>query len=268
MIGRHDPGLLAAMTGSLRHRGPDGDGLHVEGPLGLGHRRLAVLDLAGGAQPMTSADGQRVITLQRRDLQLRRAAPGAAGRRPAPAHPQGDTEVLLAGFTSTGASRACWRACAACSRSGCTTAHRETLWLARDHLGIKPLYYATLADGALLFGSEPKALLCCPEVDRGLDLESLDAYLDLFYIPPPRSIFAGIRQLPPGHWLRWCDGRSTLERWWDPQPRPPTRSFTASRPGPRRSSRCCARRSRCTPSPTYRSAPSSRAASTRPRSWP
>jgi asparagine synthase (glutamine-hydrolysing) len=69
-------------------------------------------------------------------------------------------------------------------------ADRETLLLARDRLGIKPLYYAVLADGALLFASEPKALLRCPEVDRGLDLTSLDAYLDLYYVPPPRSIFA------------------------------------------------------------------------------
>jgi asparagine synthase (glutamine-hydrolysing) len=218
MIGRHDPGLLTAMTGSLSHRGPDGDGLLVEGPLGLGHRRLAVLDLAGGAQPMTSADGQRVITFNGEifNYVALRQELLAAGQ---PLRTQGDTEVLLAGFAHWGFEGLLARL-RGMFAFGLYDRPTRTLWLARDHLGIKPLYHATLADGALLFGSEPKALLCCAEVDRGLDLESLDAYLDLFYIPPPRSIFAGIRQLPPGHWLRWCDGEATLGRWWDPQPRP------------------------------------------------
>jgi len=218
MIGRHDPALLAAMTTSLSHRGPDGDGLHVEGPLGLGHRRLAVLDLAGGAQPMTSADGQAIVTFNGEifNYVALRQELLAAGQT---LRTQGDTEVLLAGYQLWG-----FRGLLARLRGMFAFAlydrRTATLWLARDHLGIKPLYHATLGDGALLFGSEPKALLCCAEVDRRLDLEALDAYLDLFYVPPPRSMFAGIRQLPPGHWLRWHAGAATIERWWDPLPRP------------------------------------------------
>lgn len=218
MIGRHDPALLAAMTTRLAHRGPDGDGLHVDGPLGLGHRRLAVLDLAGGAQPMTSADGQAVITFNGEifNYVALREQLLAAGQT---LQTRGDTEVLLAGYQLWGLDGLLARlrgmfAFALYDR------RTRALWLARDHLGIKPLYHATLADRTLLFGSEPKALLCCPEVDRSLDFESLDAYLDLFYTPPPRSIFAGIRQLPPGHWLRWQDGEQQIHRWWDPQPRP------------------------------------------------
>ncbi|MBA3548176.1 MAG: asparagine synthase (glutamine-hydrolyzing) [Nannocystis sp.] len=217
MIGRHDPSLLAAMTASLRHRGWDGEGLHIDGALGLGHRRLAVLDLAGGAQPMLRADGQAVISFNgeifnyqalRRELL---AADQTLLR-------QGDTEVLLAGHQ-------CWGVAGLLARLRGMFAFalwdtsRETLLLARDHLGIKPLYYAVLADGAMLFASEPKALLCCPEVDRGLDLTSLDAYLDLFYIPPPRSIFRGIQQLPPGHILTWHKGQLQIQRWFDPTPR-------------------------------------------------
>ena len=216
MIGRHDPALLAAMTTRLAHRGPDGDGLHVEGVVGLGHRRLAVLDLAGGAQPMTSADGQAIVTFNGEifNYVALRQELLAAGQT---LRTRGDTEVLLAGYQLWGFEGLLARlrgmfAFALYDR------RTRALWLARDHLGIKPLYYASLPDGALLFGSEPKALLCCPEVDRGLDLESLDDYLDVFYIPPPRSIFAGICQLPPGHWLRWQDGEQQVARWWDPQP--------------------------------------------------
>ncbi len=218
MIGRHDPALLAAMTASLRHRGPDGDGLYIDGPVGLGHRRLAVLDLAGGAQPMRSADGQAVVSFNGEIFNYKalRGELLAAGQV---LRSEGDTEVLLAGYQHWGLAGllARLRGMFAFALYDLGT---RTLWLARDHLGIKPLYHATLADGALLFGSEPKALLCSREIDRGLDLDALDAYLDLFYVPPPRSIFRGIYQLPPGHWLRWQAGEQTIVRWWDPQPRP------------------------------------------------
>ena len=218
MIGRHDPALLAAMTASLRHRGPDGDGLHVDGELGLGHRRLAVLDLAGGAQPMHRADGRAVITFNGEIFNYQ-ALRGEL-LVDAPLRTRGDTEVLLAGHQRWGAAGLLARLRGMFAFALWDAAAR-TLLLARDHLGIKPLYYAVLADGALLFASEPKALLCCPEVDRGLDLTSLDAYLDIFYVPTPRSIFRGVRQLPPGHTLTWREGQVHIERWWDPAPRAP-----------------------------------------------
>lgn len=226
MVGRCDEALLAAMTASLRHRGPDGEGLHVERErgVGLGHRRLAILDLEGGAQPMASPGGELHITYNGeiynyQALQRELEAEGVHFRT------RSDTEVVLAA----------WR------REGPASLHRlrgmfafalwdrstETLYLARDRLGMKPLYFARLPPnaraprGTLLFASEPKALLCSPEVDRSLDLAALDSYLDLFYVPPPRSIFAGIEQLPPGHLLTWRDGQITIERWWDCVPRPP-----------------------------------------------
>ena len=215
MIGRDDPALLAAMTASLRHRGPDGDGLFTDGTLGLGHRRLAVLDPDGGAQPMS--DARRVVTFNgeiynfqalRRELLAADVALRTAG----------DTEVLLAGHRHWGL-RGLLQRLRGMFAFALWDAASRTLVVVRDHLGIKPLYYATLADGALLFASEPKALLCCAEVDRGLDLTSLDAYLDLFYVPPPRSIFAGVRQLPPGHLMTWREGQVAIERWWDAPPR-------------------------------------------------
>ena len=218
MIGRQDPALLAAMTASLRHRGPDGEGVHIDGPVGLGHRRLSVLDLAGGAQPMASVDGRAVVSFNGEiyNFKALRRELLAAGQ---PLHTQGDTEVLLAGYQHWGLHGLLARlrgmfAFALWDLSS------GTCVIVRDRLGIKPLYYASLPDGALLFASEPKALLACPEVDRSLDLVSLDAYLDLFYVPPPRSIFAGVRQLAPGHLLTWREGQVSIERWWDAPPRP------------------------------------------------
>lgn len=219
MIGRHDPALLAAMTASLRHRGPDGEGVYMDDTVGLGHRRLAVLDPTGSAQPMASADGRCFISFNGEIYNfhaLRRELLDAGQALKT----RGDTEVLLAGYQHWGLHGLLRRlrgmfAFALWDMSSGTCA------IVRDRLGIKPLYHATLADGALLFASEPKALLACGEVDRSLDLVSLDQYLDLFYVPPPRSIFAGIRQLPPGHLLTWRAGQVTIERWWDAPPRAP-----------------------------------------------
>ena len=217
IAGRHDPDLLAAMVAALRHRGPDGDGVYVDGPIGLGHNRLAIIDLVTGDQPMPSPDGRAVIayngeTYNYVALHAELAAAGASFRS------RSDTEVLLVAYQRWGVDMlhrlrgmfafALW------------DKDRETLLVARDRLGVKPLYYATLADGTLLFASEPKALLRCPEVDRGLDLTALDAYLDLYYVPPPHSMFRGIRQLPPGHYLTWHKGQVRVERWWDAAPRP------------------------------------------------
>lgn len=217
IVGRHAPDLLAAMTAALAHRGPDGTGLHVDGLVGLGHRRLSVIDLSLGAQPMLSADGRVALvyngeTYNFAALRSELVAAGATFRT------SSDTEVLVVAYQRWGAAMldrlrgmfafALW------------DANTDTLLVARDRLGIKPLYYAALPDGALLFASEPKALLRSPEVDRSLDLTALDAYLDLYYVPPPLSIFKGIRQLPPGHLLTWHKGQVIIKRWWDAAPRP------------------------------------------------
>ena len=219
MIGRHDPALLAAMTASLRHRGPDGEGTHVDGPLGLGHRRLAVLDPSGSAQPMASVDGRCHVSFNGEiyNFKALRSELLDSGQH---LRTRGDTEVLLAGYQYWGLHGLLGRL-RGMFAFALWDAGSRTLVIVRDRLGIKPLYYATLPDAALLFASEPKALLACAEIDRSLDLVSLDAYLDLFYVPPPRSIFAGIRQLPPGHLLTWREGQVTVERWWDAPPRAP-----------------------------------------------
>ncbi len=225
MVGLCDEGLLAAMTASLRHRGPDGEGTHVEPSrrAALGHRRLAIVDLAGGAQPMSTPDEALHIVFNGeifnyQALQRELVGAGAALRT------RSDTEVILTAWQREG--RAALERLRGQFAFALWDRSSGTLHLVRDRLGQKPLYYATLPGGALLFASEPKALLCCPAVDRGLDLAALDAYLDLYYVPPPRSIFAGIRQVPPGHVLTWREGQVTIERWWDCEPRPPDPRLT------------------------------------------
>lgn len=223
VIGRVDGEVLRRMTASVAHRGPDAGAVHVGDGWGFGHRRLSIIDLEGGAQPMSTPDRSAWVTYNGEiyDFAARRRELERAGHRFATSS---DTEVLLSGYREWGDAVveridgmfafAIWD----------TRARR--LLLARDRVGVKPLYYARLdacldgSDGpSLAFASEPKALLELPGVSRELDPTALDAYLELHYVPPPLSMFRGIRQLPPGHRLVWHDGQIRIERYWDAPPR-------------------------------------------------
>jgi len=214
IVGRVDADVLQQMTDTLRHRGPDAQGTHVGDRWGLGHRRLSIIDLDGGVQPMATEDGRYFVSYNGEiynfaDLRTELAEAGFVFQT------RSDTEVLLAAYAQWGDAMldrlngmfafAIW------------DDQERRLLLARDRVGIKPLYYAELAD-ALAFGSEPKALLPLPGVSRELDLVAVDAYLDLLYVPPPLSMFAGVRQLAPGCKLVWQDGETTVSRWWDARP--------------------------------------------------
>ncbi|MEX1363179.1 MAG: asparagine synthase (glutamine-hydrolyzing) [Nannocystaceae bacterium] len=218
LVGLADRPLLQSMTAALRHRGPDADGIAIGDGFGLGHRRLSIIDLEGGAQPMSSADGTcwlsyngEIYNFRELRAQLQRAGHAFTTRS--------DTEVLLHAYQHWGESML--EHLGGMFAFGLWDGTRRRLLLARDRVGIKPLYYAVF-DGphgpALAFGSEPKALLPVPGVSRELDPVALDAYLDLYYVPPPCSMFAGIRQLPPGHLLTWRDGTLSIRRWWDAEP--------------------------------------------------
>jgi asparagine synthase (glutamine-hydrolysing) len=210
-----DRDLLARMTATLAHRGPDGDGVYTADGVGLGHRRLAVIDLVASTQPMHSADGTLSITFNGEIynyLELR-AQLGRAGHV---FRTQGDTEVLLAAYREWGDGMLAHLNGMFAFALWDHTARR--LLVARDHVGVKPLYWAADANGTLAFGSEPKAVLQCPWVDRSVDPVALDSYVDLLYVPPPRSIFAGLRQLAPGHKLVWQAGRIEVTQWWDAAP--------------------------------------------------
>jgi asparagine synthase (glutamine-hydrolysing) len=219
MVGLADRELLARMTATLRHRGPDADGLQLGEGWGLGHRRLSIIDLEGGAQPMASADGSCWVSYNGEIYNFRalRAELQARGHA---FSTRSDTEVLLAAYREWG--DACVEHFLGMFAFGLWDGPRRRLLLVRDRVGVKPLYYASFQgpDGpALVFGSEPKALLPVPGVSRALDPVALDAYLDLYYVPPPLSMFAGIRQLPPGHVLTWQAGKLEIRRWWDAEPK-------------------------------------------------
>src|SRR5439155_6961582 len=210
--GSLDRERLEAMSATLLHRGPDSDGVFVDGGTGLAARRLAIIDLASGDQPIANEDGSCVV-VQNGEIynhaELRRELE-RAGHRFRSDH--SDTEMLVHAYEQWGLefpvrlrgmfAVAVW------------DARRSRLVLARDPYGIKPLYYRD-AGGELSFASELDAL------PRGeIDLDALEAFLAFNSVPAPLSIFREIRKLPPGHVLCWSDGRVSLTRYARPGPLP------------------------------------------------
>ncbi len=201
------------MTDTLAHRGPDGEGIYACDPVGLGHRRLAIIDLSpAGRQPMSNEDETVWVTFNgeiynfaevRAELQQR----GHHFRSGT------DTEMIVHAYEEWGTD--CLKRFNGMFAFGLWDAPRRRLWLVRDRLGVKPLFYAHLP-GCLLFGSEIKALLCSPEVSRELDHEALAYFLALNYTPAPHTLFAQVRQLLPGHYLMIdASGQTQDVAYWD-----------------------------------------------------
>jgi asparagine synthase (glutamine-hydrolysing) len=209
--GPHDEALLARMTDVIAHRGPDDAGIYRDGVVGLGIRRLSIIDLSGGHQPIANEDGTLWIVYNGEIYNFReiRESLEAKGHR---FTTKSDTEVILHAFEEYG--EACVHLFRGMFAFALWDAREGILRLCRDRLGIKPLYYAQ-AGGAFLFGSEIKSILEHPAVVREVDPEALDLYLTFQYVPGPRTLFRGIRKLPPGHWLRWRAGSLSLSRYWD-----------------------------------------------------
>jgi asparagine synthase (glutamine-hydrolysing) len=211
-----DRELLARMTATIAHRGPDGDGMFCEGPAGLGHRRLSIIDVDGGAQPMCNEDGTVWITFNGEiynDPQLRTwlQSRGHIFRTDC------DTESLVHLYEEHGPDFA--RHLNGMFALAIWDIPRRRLVLARDRMGQKPLFHALTPKGTLVFGSEPKALLAHPDVPRRLDPHGLARYLFYEYIPAPGSIWEGMRKLPPAHYLVREAGTTTITRFWDsPEP--------------------------------------------------
>ncbi len=205
--------VLARMTATLAHRGPDGDGLYVDGPVALGHRRLSIIDLAGGAQPMANEDGSVWVSY---NGELYNEPTLRAGLR-ARGHvyrTASDTESLVHLYDEHGVDFV--RHLNGMFALALWDAHRARLVLARDRMGQKPLYYAETTGGGLVFGSEPKALLRHPDVPRRLDAAGLARYLFYEYVPAPHSIWEDVRKLPRACVLVWEAGRATVTRYWSP----------------------------------------------------
>jgi asparagine synthase (glutamine-hydrolysing) len=208
---------VEAMSAALVHRGPDSAGLAAEGPAMLAARRLAIIDLAHGDQPLASEDG-RVTVVQNGEIynhaELRRELEPRGHRF----RTRSDTEVLAHLYEEEGpgfvARLRGMFALALWDRE------ERRLLLARDRFGIKPLFHAARPDGGLAFASELTALTRLPGFAREVDLDALEAYLAFNAIPAPLCILRGARKLPPGHWLTWQDGRVRVERYARPAPAP------------------------------------------------
>jgi asparagine synthase (glutamine-hydrolysing) len=202
--------VLPRMTAALAHRGPDADGFYYDGPVGLGHRRLSIIDIVGSNQPLVSEDGSIVVIFKGEIYNFRelREELMAAGHK---FLTKGDGEVIVHAWRARGERMLEWLtgmfAFALWDRT------RQQLFVARDHLGVKPLYYAWHA-GTLVFGSELKALLPFPGLPLAIDRDALALYLECQYIPAPNSIYSGIRKLEAGHWLSVRDGALRTGSFW------------------------------------------------------
>jgi asparagine synthase (glutamine-hydrolysing) len=213
--GPAQPAVLQRMTDAIAHRGPDGEGHHTDGPLGFGHRRLAIIDLSpAGRQPMATEDGRFLLTYNGEVYNFRelRTELEAIGHH---FHSRSDSEVVLKAF-------AAWGADALLRFNGMFALalwdrKERTLLLARDRFGVKPLYYSMVGN-TLLFASEVKALLAHPEMTARLDTEGLVEYLTFQNFFTDRTLFAGARLLPAGSVLKVTVGNLRLppaERYWD-----------------------------------------------------
>lgn len=209
-----DPARVERMCDALAHRGPDGAGVWTDLGVGLGHRRLSIIDLEGSPQPMHSADGHAVIVFNGeiynfRELRRELEQEGARFRT------SGDTEVILAAWQRWGVD--CLDKLHGMFAFALYDLDKRQLLLARDRFGVKPLFLTRLPDGGLAFASELKGLLAHPQMRRRVNPQAVDAYLAWGYVPDTHSILAGVEKLQAGHFLLLEQGRPipAQRRWWD-----------------------------------------------------
>ena len=209
-----DAHLVHIMNQTIVHRGPDDVGYHFEPGVSLGHRRLSILDLEGGRQPMFNEDGSVCVVYNGeiynyRELASELAAAGHTFKS------RSDTEVIVHAWEEWGES--CLERFRGMFAFALWDATKRKLFLARDRLGIKPLYYSVLPDGSVVFGSELKALLPHPELRRDFDLEAIEDYFAYGFIPDPKTIYRGVYKLPPAHYLLIERGRPIEQprAYWD-----------------------------------------------------
>jgi asparagine synthase (glutamine-hydrolysing) len=206
--------LLARMNEAQHHRGPDAGALHLEPGVGLGHRRLSIIDVATGQQPLFNEDGSVVVVFNGEIYNYQALIPeltqlGHVFRT------KSDTEVIVHAWEAWG--EACVERFRGMFAFALWDRNRETLFLARDRLGVKPLYYAVLEDGQLLFGSELKSLAVHPGLARELDPLAIEDYFAFGYIPEPRTVYRMARKLAPAHTLTVRRGEPVPppRQYWD-----------------------------------------------------
>ncbi|RJG07045.1 amidotransferase 1, exosortase A system-associated [Noviherbaspirillum cavernae] len=209
-----DRQLLSRMNETQHHRGPDEGGLHTERGVGLGHRRLSIIDVSTGQQPLFNEDNSVAIVFNGEiynfhELMDELLALGHVFRT------RSDTEVIVHAWEQWGET--CVQRFRGMFAFALWDRNRKTLFLARDRLGIKPLYYALLPDGTFIFGSELKSLKAFPQLPREIDPCAVEDYFAYGYVPEPRTIYRHAFKLPPGHTLtmKAGDACATPKRYWD-----------------------------------------------------
>lgn len=209
-----DPKRIERMCDALAHRGPDGAGVWTAPGVGLGHRRLSIIDVAGSPQPMASSDGRAMLVFNGEIYNFRELREELR-QHGAQFHTDGDSEVILAAWQRWGVD--CLSRLHGMFAFAIYDLAERTLFLARDRLGVKPLFYARLSDGSVAFASELKGLLAHPLLRRDVDPLAIDDYLAWGYVPDHRSILAGVRKLPGGHSLLLRHGADlpAPAQWWD-----------------------------------------------------
>lgn len=202
--------ILERMTSAIQHRGPDGQGYFVHGGIGVGHRRLSIIDVEGGSQPISNEDGTLQVVFNGEIynyIELRKELL-AFGHR---FKTLSDTEVIVHAYEQWGND--CVNRFNGMFAFAIVNVRENTVFLARDHLGIKPLYYV-LTGNQLLFASEIKALVQHPNCPREVDLDSLAELFTFRYVPSPKTMFKRVFKLPPGHWMQVSMNAMKVERFW------------------------------------------------------
>ena len=204
--------VLDRMCRVIRHRGPDDQGMLIRHSVALGMRRLSIIDLKGGHQPLSGCNEAVTVVFNGeiynfRELQRELEALGHRFRT------HSDTEAIIHAYEEYGVK--CVDQLRGMFAFAIWDERTRQLFIARDRVGKKPLYYSLTNNGTLVFGSELKSLLEHPGVKRETNTDAVDAYLSFGYVPDPLCIFSGIEKLPPGHYLRFADGRVTVEQYWD-----------------------------------------------------
>ncbi len=206
---------LRRMRDAMQHRGPDGAGLHIDGAVGLAHRRLSIIDLDSGAQPLGNEDDSVLVVFNGEIynyIELREQLLGFGHRFKT----QSDTEVIVHAYEQWGFE--CVSRFNGIFSFALWDSKQRHLFFARDHLGVKPLYYHADAS-VLLFGSEVKALLAHPSCTRDVDTQSLGDLFTFRYVPSPRTLFKGVQKLPPAHYMVADSAGLRIQRYWHWVPR-------------------------------------------------
>lgn len=214
-VGRRgvDRSVIERMNGAIVHRGPDDDGFYINENVGLAMRRLSIIDLAHGRQPIHNADRSKWIVFNGEiyNYQELRADLEKQGDS---FYTNSDTEVIVHLYDRYGAD--CLKHLRGMFAFAIWDERARELFIARDRVGKKPLLYSHRPNGDLIFGSEFQALLEHPDISRNVDFQAIDAYLSYMCVPAPLTAFKEIRKLEPGHWLKWKDGRIESCRYWLP----------------------------------------------------